>query len=73
MHHEDDTAAELDAALARAELAARWLLRNGAPSPEHYAAVMAALNDIDPAGRCSAVRCLDGAMRVEDVTASPLP
>jgi len=39
----DDESPELVSALARADLAARWFLRNGAPSPDHYRDVMEAL------------------------------
>jgi len=41
---ETDDAPELVDARARAELAARWMLRHGPPSPEHYRAVMDALD-----------------------------
>ncbi len=45
--NDDDTDAvgvDLVVAWERAELAARWMLRNGPPSPEHYRAVMDALD-----------------------------
>ena len=49
--HDDDESPELAVDRARAALAARWFLRNGAPSPEHHRAVMAALTEaesVDP-------------------------
>ena len=32
----------------RADLAARWMLRGGPPSPEHYRDVMEAAADVEP-------------------------
>ena len=41
---ETDDAPELVDARARAELAAKWMIRHGPPSPAHYRAVMDALD-----------------------------
>lgn len=44
MTNDDETMEPaLAAAWERAALAARWMLRNGPPTPEHYRAVMDAL------------------------------
>lgn len=51
---ETDDAPEVVDARARAALAAKWMIRHGPPSPDHYRAVMdaraaAELVDVNPA------------------------